>query len=222
MGRHVPPTGLPMEPLTHTLAAGTRLWRLHLNRYEAAEFNPRLAHEFFRGSRFDATEKDPYPYLYAALDPVTALSEVLLRSVGYDDATGFRLVPWAQASRYHLSVLRTTAELALVDLTTAEGLAAVWQDAWLVDCEEEDYDKTRYWARLIREHCARADGLLWQSKRCRPRTALQLFGDRCGPGPLRSEPGVTLRLDAEEDVREVNALLEPLRARISLPAPSAP
>ncbi|MFJ7208057.1 RES family NAD+ phosphorylase [Streptomyces sp. NPDC098789] len=217
MTRQIPPTGLPMEPLTRTLPAGTRLWRLHLDRYEAAEFNPKLAHEFFRGSRFDATEKDPYPYLYAALDPVTALSEVLLRSIEFDDATGIRLVPWAQASRYRLSVLRTTAELSLVDLTTAEGLAAVWQDTWLVDCEEEDYAKTRYWARLIREHSARADGLLWQSKRCRPRAALQLFGDRCAGGPLLTEPDAALRLASVDGVHEVNALLEPLRARISLP-----
>ncbi|MFG2835647.1 RES family NAD+ phosphorylase [Streptomyces zaomyceticus] len=217
MARQIPPAGVPMTPLTHTVPAGTRLWRLHLHRYEAAEFNPRLAHEFFRGSRFDATEKDPYSYLYAALDPVTALSEVLLRSVEFDDATGVRLVPWAQASRYRLSVLRTTAELRLVDLTTAEGLAAVWQDSWLVDCEEEDYAKTRYWARLIREQCAGAEGLVWQSKRCRPRPALQLFGDRCGGEPLLPEPSATLRLDDEADVEEANVLLEPLRARISLP-----
>ncbi|MFF0750467.1 RES family NAD+ phosphorylase [Streptomyces sp. NPDC004267] len=217
MARQIPPAGVPMRPLTHTVPAGTRMWRLHQHRYDATAFNPTLAHEFFRGSRFDATEKDPYPYLYAALDPVTAVSEVLLRSVEFDDVTGERLVPWAQASRYHLSVLRTTAEFRLVDLTSAEGLAAVWQDAWLVDCEEEDYAKTRYWARLIREHCAGAAGLLWQSKRCRPRPALQLFGDRCGEGPLRTEPDATLRLDVPADVREVNALLAPLRARISLP-----
>ncbi|MFD7028387.1 RES family NAD+ phosphorylase [Streptomyces sp. NPDC059917] len=217
MTRQIPPTGVPMEPLTRTLPAGTRLWRLHLERYEAAAFNPKLAHEFFRGSRFDATEKDPYPYLYAALDPVTALSEVLLRSLEFDDASGVRLVPWAQASRYRLSVLRTTTELSLVDLTTAEGLASVWQDTWLVDCEEEDYAKTRYWARLIRQHCAPADGLLWQSKRCRPRAALQLFGDRRAGGPLVTEPDTALRLDSADGVREVNALLEPLRARISVP-----
>lgn len=217
MTRQIPPTGVAMEPMTHEVPAGTLLWRLHLHRYDAGEFNPRLAHEFFRGSRFDATEKDPYPYLYAALDPVTAICEVLLRSVEFDDTTGIRLVPWAQASRYRLSALRTTRSIELVDLTTAEGLAAVWQDTWLVDCEEDEYPKTRYWARLIRQHCAGADGLLWQSKRYRPRTALQLFGDRCEPGPLVDEPGRTLRLDDPAGVREVNALLAPLRARISVP-----
>ncbi|MEU6932947.1 RES family NAD+ phosphorylase [Streptomyces sp. NPDC046374] len=217
MPGQIPPRGAPMLPVVHTLDAGTRLWRLHLHEYGAQEFNPRLAHEFFRGSRFDATEKDPYSYLYAALDPVTALSEVLLRSIDFDDATGTRLVPWAQASRYRLSVLRTTEELKLVDLTTAEGLAAVWQDGWLVDCEEADYPKTRYWARLIREHCPEPKGLLWQSKRCRPRPALQLFGDRCEGKWLRPETEATLRLDDPVDVREVNALLEPLRARISVP-----
>ncbi|MER7764035.1 RES family NAD+ phosphorylase [Streptomyces sp. NPDC097619] len=217
MARHVPPTGVPMEPITVELPAGTRLWRLHLAHYGAAAFNPKLAHEFFRGSRFDATEKDPYSSLYAALDPLTALSEVLLRSMEFDDATGHRLVPWAQARRYRLTALRTAGPLTLVDLSTAEGLAAVWQDSWLVDCEEGDYAKTRYWARLIRQQCAGAAGLLWQSKRCRPRTALQLFGDRCGALPPTAETEGALSLDDPTDVREVNALLAPLRARISLP-----
>ncbi|MEV7418589.1 RES family NAD+ phosphorylase [Streptomyces sp. NPDC089919] len=218
MARQIPPTGAAMEPLLHELPAGTLLWRLHTHKYEdATAFNPTLAHEFFRGSRFDATEKDRYPYLYAALDPVTAICEVLLRSVEFDDATGIRLVPWAQASRYRLSAVRTIRDVDLVDLTTAEGLAAVWQDTWLVDCEEDEYPKTRYWARLIREHCPAAGGLLWQSKRYRPRTALQLFGDRCGPGPLAVEPDRMLRLDEVDGVREVNALLAPLRARISVP-----
>ncbi|MEV8624444.1 RES family NAD+ phosphorylase [Streptomyces sp. NPDC051079] len=217
MSGQIPPSGARMRPVVHELTAGTRLWRLHLHRYGGQEFNPRLAHEFFRGSRFDGTEQDPYASLYAALDPVTALSEVLLRSVDFDDATGTRLVPWAQASRYRLSVLRTTEDLTLVDLTTAEGLAGVWQDSWLVDCEEPDYPKTRYWARLIRRHCPEPAGLLWQSKRCRPRPALQLFGDRCEEKRLRAEPEAALRLDDPGDVREVNALLEPLRARISVP-----
>lgn len=36
-------------------------------------------------------------------------------------------------------------------------------------------------------------------------------------GPLLPEPSATLCLDDEADVEEANALLEPLRARISLP-----
>jgi hypothetical protein len=214
MGRQIPPEGVPMEPLRHLLPAGTVLWRCHEEKYQAADFNSSVAHEFFKGSRFDPTEKDAYPYLYAALDPVTALCEVLLRSVEFGD-DGVRLIPWAQASRYVLSAVRTTADLCLVDLTTAEGLAAVWQDHWLVDTEE--YAGTRYWVRLIRERCADVQGLWWTSKRCRPRTALLLFEDRCPAGPLDPEPRECLRLASLEDVREVNRLLAPLHAVVSVP-----
>ncbi|WP_251095555.1 RES family NAD+ phosphorylase [Streptomyces sp. Caat 7-52] len=214
MGRQIPPEGVPMNPVRHRLPAGTVLWRCHEEQYTAAEFNPNVAHEFFKGSRFDPTAKDPYPYLYAALDPVTALSEVLLRSVEFG-ADGVRQVPWAQASRYALSAVRTTAELSLVDLTTAEGLAAVWQDDWLIDTEE--YAGTRYWVRVIRERCDDAQGLWWTSKRCRPRAALQLFQDRCPDAPLDPRPRECLRLGSADDVRRVNRLLAPLRAVVSAP-----
>ncbi|MGW7793226.1 RES family NAD+ phosphorylase [Streptomyces tricolor] len=208
MPRQIPPEGVPMDPVCHSLPAGTVLWRCHEERFGAGEFNPNVAHEFFKGSRFDPTEKDPYPYLYAALDPVTALSEVLLRSVEFGD-DGVRLIPWAQASRYVLSAVRTTAELSLVDLTTAEGLAAVWQDDWLIDTEE--YAGTRYWVRVIRERCAGVQGLWWTSKRCRPRPALQLFQDRCPGAPLDPRPRERLRLASGDDLRTVNRLLAPLR-----------
>ncbi|MFH9399845.1 RES family NAD+ phosphorylase [Streptomyces sp. NPDC017638] len=203
-----------MEPVRHVLPAGTVLWRCHEEQYQAAEFNPNVAHEFFHGGRFDPTERDPYHYLYAALDPVTALSEVLLRSVDYGD-DGVRLIPWAQASRYVLSALRTTADLSLVDLTTAEGLAAVWQDHWLIDTKE--YAGTRYWVRVIRERCDDVQGLWWTSKRCPPRTALQLFADRCPAEPLDPRPQECLRLSSPQDVCEVNRLLAPLHAVISVP-----
>ncbi|MFF7371171.1 RES family NAD+ phosphorylase [Streptomyces tricolor] len=214
MPRQIPPEGVPMKPVCHSLPAGTVLWRCHEERFGAGEFNPNVAHEFFKGSRFDPTEKDPYPYLYAALDPVTALSEVLLRSVEFGD-DGVRLIPWAQASRYVLSAVRTTAELSLVDLTTAEGLAAVWQDDWLIDTEE--YAGTRYWVRVIRERCAGVQGLWWTSKRCRPRPALQLFQDRCPGAPLDPRPRECLRLASADDLRTVNRLLAPLRAVVPAP-----
>jgi hypothetical protein len=215
MTGQIPPEGVAMEPLVTVVPAGTLLWRCHLSRYAVDEFNPVPAHEHFKGSRFDSTEKDPYPYLYAALDPVTALAEVLLRSVEFDGRTAVRQIPWAQASRYLLSAVRTRADVTLVDLTGAEGLAAVWQDDWLVTSTE--YAQTRYWVRLIREHSALAQGLAWTSKRCMPRRALQLFGDRCPGDLLAGGPEECHRLDAPAGVRAVNRLLGPLRAVVSEP-----
>lgn len=211
----LPPRDVVMKPLVTVVPADTLVWRCHEEQYAADEFNPSVAHEFFKGSRFDPTEIDPYPYLYAALDPVTALSEVLLRSVEFNDGTGVRQIPWAQASRYVLSAVRTTADLTLVDLTTAEGLAAVWQDGWLIDTDE--YAGTRYWVRVIREHSSDVQGLWWTSKRCRPRPAFQLFQDRCPADPLLPSPQECFRLASADDVRKVNRLLARLHAVISVP-----
>lgn len=64
-----------------------------------------------------------------------------------------------------------------------EDLAAVDQDAWLVDADgPADYPRTRYWAQALRRHADWAQGMVWQSHRCRPRLAYVLFGDRCGGG----------------------------------------
>ncbi|GGV70138.1 hypothetical protein GCM10010294_27910 [Streptomyces griseoloalbus] len=217
MALQAPPEGVAMDPVRTVLPAGSLIWRCHGHRYGAAQFNPRPAHEFFKGNRFDATERDPYPYLYAALDPVAALAEVFLRSVEFDSGSGVRLIPWAQASRYRLSALRTTEDITLLDLTTAEGLASVWQDEWLIDCEEREYDKTRYWVQVMRQHCADAQGLRWTSKRCRPRAAVQFFGDRGAPCPADQAPEESWRLDSREGLERANRLLSPLRSVISAP-----
>ncbi|MFF6994608.1 RES family NAD+ phosphorylase [Streptomyces sp. NPDC008313] len=215
MAGHAPPEGARMEPLVRVLPAGTELYRCHRETRAPGSFNPSHQHAFFDGDRFGATEQDPFSYLYAALDPVTALSEVLLRSVRFDGPSAQRRIPWARARMYCLSVLRTTTDLVLVDLMTAEGLAAVWQDSWLVDAEGDDYAKTRYWVRLIREHAADVQGLMWQSKRHRPREAIQLFGDRCGDGPLEPVAERTVRLCTEEGAAEARRLLGPVRATLS-------
>ncbi|MBA2807788.1 RES family NAD+ phosphorylase [Streptomyces sp. KM273126] len=217
MPGQIPPQGVAMEPVFTVLPAGSLIWRCHAGHYGVGQFNSRTAHEHFKGSRFDSTEADPYPYLYAALDPVTALAEVLLRSVEFSGGKGTaaRQIPWGQASRYLLSAVRTAVDVRLVDITSAEGLAAVWQDEWLVTSLE--YAQTRYWVRLIREHSASAQGLCWTSKRCMPRRALQFFGDRCGEHLLAPTPEECYRLGSPTDAKEINRMLSPLHAVISEP-----
>ncbi|UPZ29646.1 RES family NAD+ phosphorylase [Streptomyces sp. LRE541] len=185
MTRQLPPE-VAMAPRTTVLPAGTPLWRCHRSDYPATAFKKVEAHTLFGGSRFDCTADDSYPYLYATLEPTTALAEVLLRSMDFDPVLGSRIVPWAQASRYTLTRVVTTAELTLVSLRAEEDLAAVCQDSWLLDSEPDDYPRTRYWAQELRRQAKDAQGLLWQSRRHRPREAVVLFGDRCGDEPLTS------------------------------------
>ncbi|WP_460068534.1 RES family NAD+ phosphorylase [Streptomyces sp. YKOK-I1] len=217
MTRQIPPS-VTMAPLTTVLPAGTRLWRCHRTDYPATGFKEAAAHTLFGGSRFDCTAEDPYPYLYATREPATALAEVLLRSMDFDPVLGARLVPWAQAARYTLAELVTTAELTLVSLRVEEDLAAVCQDSWLLDSEPDDYPRTRFWAQELRRQAEKAQGLVWQSRRHRPREALVLFGDRCGDGPFAAEPLVSHDLGTFDGADTANRLLTPLRAAIVPPA----
>ncbi|WP_328937906.1 RES family NAD+ phosphorylase [Streptomyces tauricus] len=242
MTRQLPPE-VAMAPRTTVLPAGTPLWRCHRSGYRATAFKKVEAHTLFGGSRFDCTADDSYPYLYATLEPTTALAEVLLRSMDFDPVLGSRIVPWAQASRYTLTRVVTTAELTLVSLRAEEDLAAVCQDSWLLDSEPDDYPRTRYWAQELRRQAKDAQGLLWQSRRHRPREAVVLFGDRCGDEPLASGTAAASasdRADAADTADtavdttaaydlstpagrdEANRLLAPLRAVIMPPQDREP
>lgn len=214
----MPPYAPPdvLAPRRMTLPAGTELWRCHRTQYPAAAFNPSPAHPHFGGSRFDGTDADPYPYLYAADERVTALAEVLLRSLEF--TAGTRVVPWADARRRSLTPLTTTAPLELISLVTEEDLAAVGQDSWLVEADgQADYPQTRCWVRALRRSDPRAQGMVWQSHRCRPRRAYVLFGDRCEEGVLKATPEVLHDLGTPPGRRVANRLLAGLRSAIHPP-----
>jgi hypothetical protein len=207
-----------LSPRTTTLPAGTELWRCHATERPAACFNPHPAATPFRGSRFDATAEDPYPFLYVAREPATALAETLLRDKEFGSGPdGGRLVPWAQARRYSLSRLTTAAPLELILLVTEEDLAAIGQDAWLLEAAGPLYAHTRFWARALRAGAAGAHGMVWQSRRHRPRLACVLFGDRCGETALKAEPAVTHDLATVPGRRHANGLLAALRTVIAGP-----
>lgn len=206
-----PPPPVPMRPALTVLPAGAELWRCHTTRFPATGFNPVLSHRHFAGGRFDGTADDAYRFLYAAPEPLTALAETLLRDVPYSDA-GVRVVPWALAAPRSLSRLTVTEELTLVRLVTQADLAAVFQDASLLEGGDERYGATRFWAQEIRRYAPGAHGMVWQSRRNRPCHALVLFGDRCGDEPLKADPEHAYRLGTFEGAEEANRLLAPLRA----------
>ncbi|MEV6133696.1 RES family NAD+ phosphorylase [Streptomyces violaceusniger] len=209
------------RPHWEVLPAGTQLWRMHSSRFAAEEFKPFDPDDPAPG-RFHGTPEDPYPCLYAATDPETALAETLLRSVHYDLEIGMRLVPWAKVRGKSLNVVRTRCELKLVSLCSGAALAAVCQDNNLLEGEgEKHYRDTRNWAREIRAQAPEAMGMIWGSRRNLSRSALVLFGDRlagCADGPLealqhRSIPD----LGSANGIKEANQLLEPLRSAIKEP-----
>ncbi|MFE9632009.1 RES family NAD+ phosphorylase [Streptomyces sp. NPDC006463] len=208
-----------LKPNLEVIPAGTELWRVHQSKYRPVQFNPRLADIHLKGGRFEGTVLDPYRSLYVADSALTAVAESLLRSVPFLP-TGKRKIPYAFVHGRTLSVLRTTRELTLVSLIEEKDLAAVHQTADLLD-DERSYPMARRWTSEIRAQAPEAMGLVWQSRRNRPKHSMVLFHDRfedchCGALEVLPEQGIA-DLGSREGVDELDRLLDPLRAEVSKP-----
>ena len=150
----------------------------------------------YSGGRFDATLGDAYPFLYAADDDATAVSEMLLRDIPSDER-GDRFLPAARLRGLKIGWIRVTRELELVSLRSGADLAAVGQDTWLTTTAE--YAVTRQWASAIREWAPWAQGLTWRSRREPDGFAYLLFGDRCPEAPIKEAvDGRPLPMDARD------------------------
>ncbi|TGA89274.1 RES domain-containing protein [Streptomyces sp. MZ04] len=206
-------------PAKVTLARGTVLHRVHKSHREAAAFNPHPAHCLYGGGRFDGTSCDPYGYLYAGLSPAAAVCETLLRSLPFDPSGGPRLLPRVSVEGRRLSTLRLTTDVTVVSLMTAQELAAVHQDSWLVQTEAIDYAYTRDWAHWIRRHTDPwAQGFVWSSKREPGDRTVLLFGDRCPQGAVSAaEPveGGGVDFGTAEGEQWLNSVLQPYHARLA-------
>jgi hypothetical protein len=221
-----PPSRYDGAPSRYLLRRGTPLWRVHqFPRYPASCFNPKHSDRLYGGGRFDATEADQYPFLYAGLSDTTALAERLLRGQEPDDQ-GYFPVPYKEVAGRRLSFLILDEDLTLVSLVGQADLAAVAQDAWLVTAPGRDYPFTRDWAHWLRRQATWAHGLIWDSARDRGSLALVLFGDRLrrdfGDGYedtlLIEAPQLAIDLSGSTGVAAVNDRLRRLRAVVAPPS----
>ncbi|MGW2511356.1 RES family NAD+ phosphorylase [Streptomyces scopuliridis] len=213
---------VPVFPHAHTVPAGTVLWRVHKSTRAVTEFNPRPADPYFGGSRFDSVTESPYPFLYTAPDPATALAEVLLRDRDFDMRLGVRVILGHEVAERTLSALEVTEDLRVVSLCSAVELAAVCQDGWLVEADGPQYAFTRRWARYLRDGAPWGQGLRWQARRNRPLESLMFFGDRLAPDALKPSATPPIPLGTPDGIEHVNELLAPLRAVIFPPVPPVP
>lgn len=212
-----PPSDFRGHPVFRVLPAGTELWRVHRAESQPHDFRKESAHPYFGPGRFDAMPPDEFPFLYAAARDSTALAEVLLRDLSHD-RNGDVLLPWAAVERRLLSQLVTTVDLRLVSLISATDLAAVSQDARLVNIDGHQQAWSRYWTQWLRRVARDAQGVVWQSNRDRPHESLMLFGDRCDQDALRPGPQRGFRLDTEAGVDWLNGLMRPYRVLIKAPS----
>jgi hypothetical protein len=216
-----PPSSLPREPERMVLRAGTKLFRVHHRDYRCDAFNAKVEDVHFLGSRFGGTAEDRYPILYAALAPDTAIAETLLHDAVFR-GDPVRVLPSEFVAGFLLSALYLNADVELVSLLNARALAAVGATSWLVDCDRDQYPRSRHWGHWIRTQAPWAQGFIWHSKRDVDRPSLVLTGDRVGEAarvdfepvvvPDRSER--VLDFAKEDDVARLNELLEPYQATV--------
>lgn len=210
MPRGLPPT-TPATPQFRTLPAGSMLWRVGRTPPPGAVRGARVfnrprasgttADDPRWGGRFDPPAQDG-GFCYASLDELSAISEVLLRDLGWDGRR--RYLPRRAVEGRCLMVLETRRPLTLITLTDLEDLAAVRQDTWLIHAEPSEFALTQKWGRWMRAAAVpdggeagqavtrhgrlpgRAAGFIWPSKRNPGGRTLVLFKGVCGPGLIRS------------------------------------
>ena len=188
MPRQPPPRRFDGKVATAHLAAGAVLSRVHRTDFDGVDFNPVGSDVLFGGGRFDSTDADPYPYLYAGEVDRTALAETLLRDLPANDR-GARFLAKKYWRGRRLSRFELTRSLPVVSLVTGEDLGAIGQDTWLTTCDPADYPQTRAWAHWLRRIAPGAAGMIWLSKRQPGSLSACLFGDRCPPGSLVETDG---------------------------------
>jgi hypothetical protein len=209
MPNRQPPKTPPAEPRLVTLAAGTRLSRVHSAQFGAAQFNPTLADPHWGGARFDATEADRYGYLYAGSDSACAVAETLLSDLP-EAPGGGRFLPRSKIARRKISRLILSADVPLVSLCDGGELGRLGQDDnWLASCTSAEYPFTRRWGHALRAWVSEAQGFVWPSRRDAAKRAYVLFEDRFT---------AALTLDPDERAEDTEAL-PPVPGQLALDTP---
>ena len=172
------------------------------------------ADEHFGGGRFDSTPSDPYPFLYAASTDTTALAEVFLRGLPFDDR-GARILP------RKLLAGRRLSRVELIGEVTRSRSFPPW--TWPPSAKMSGWSRPRRppMARpgtgptgcAVRRPGRRSSG---RSATC-PSAAV-LFGDRCPPGLLQAVPDPPPEdLDSVDGALLLRRLLAPYGVTVRLP-----
>lgn len=199
----LPPAVLP-APATVRLAAGTRVWRVHLIGRGADVPNATAQRSARAGGRFDSIDGS-YGYLYLGDSPDAAVAETICRDLPVDQSP--RLIPVKQIADRKLTEVEISDDLVLADLTGA-GTARINAGGWLTHCDRSGYLTTRRWAAAIFAAYPELNGLQYRPRHDDNRIAWMLTYP---PGQTRAAslgPGFSLELDTAEG----RALLAPILA----------
>ena len=212
-----PPEHQPAgTPVVETLAAGTRLVRVHGD-HPADAFNPTPQPSRLRGGRFDTLDGD-YAYTYLGQDGRAAVAETLCRDLPVGGAA--RLVPRSRLAGRSISTVEVVRDLPVLVLHGA-ALTQVGAPLDLTKSSAGEYLRTRAWARALRGWLPDVAGFRYRSRHDEDLIAHVLFDD--GPdaasprarGPLRAVPGSTQSLQTVVGLLLVMAVLREHNATLA-------
>ena len=175
------------------LRHGTDLHRIHPSIYAPDQFNDTDKGD----ARFSPLREIGgaiVPTIYGAETFDCAVCEIILRCPDVptvDPRTGvptFQIVFPSDFIQYSHSIVRTTADLKLLDLTIAGQRKIGINHNALLAGPRSTYPETRAWAGRIHANCPDVAGLYYSSYQLGPSFAVVLFGDRVPPGALAAGP----------------------------------
>lgn len=185
--------------MTETLAAGSRVFRVHHGQHAGNAPNPTVPPSSgIGGSRFDSPDGS-YASLYCAGSPEGAIAETLCRDLPLDGTP--RIIPRRALSNRVLASLIVTTNLTFVSAHGA-ALTQLGQDEWLAWSDPPDYPLTRDWAEAIRRWCPTVDGLAYRCRHDSDRLAYIAWT----PASTQTHPG--LANESQISLTDPDALTE--------------
>jgi len=179
------------------------LHRVHLQDYQATQFNPGHTGDA-RFSPLQNSLGQPIPTLYAADTFQAALMESVFHDVPH--APGFKLFDRRKLHKQVHSRLQVTTALTLADLTSKPLRKLGVTRRQLIDTEKDQYSNTRRWAQAIHAQHPDVQGLRWTSRQDDSARAVMLFGDRIADNLLHQTQEPRSLLGHEQAYGEVLAL----------------
>lgn len=190
-------TTTPAPPATlhvtlYELTQGTVLHRVHLEKYQADQFNPGVQGNA-RFSPIRNNQDEPIPTLYGGTTMDCALMETVFHDVPH--TAGFKSFDKGKLADQEHSVIEVGQPLQLVDLASVPLRKLGVTRKQLIDTEKDQYPATRKWAEAIHGQCPQAQGLSWVSRQDDSARAVMIFGDRIPDGALRPQGASRSLLD---------------------------
>ncbi|QJT37031.1 RES domain-containing protein (plasmid) [Aeromonas media] len=202
-----PPENLKVK--TETVAAGTKMWRVHHSQFGEAAFNPGFGNARF--SPIDNASGEKIPTLYAGESIDVALMESVFHDVPHSG--DLKTYSISKFDGQMISELILTDDVLMAKLHGAALRHLGIKEADLIHSDASEYPHTRAWAEKIYASKPEVQGLKWDSKQVGG-PAYLFFGDRVAENVFNvSTPG-TLLTESPEAVKRIEHLVDEMGVQL--------